>query len=181
MALSPGEMHNRIIENLPEKTGHPLAHWLDVLDGVADDKKTRMAHLKSGHGLGHQTAVAVIREKTGDVPWAASGDLEASLRDQIDPAHVALYDDLRAHALTLNGAEVTPCKTYTGFKTSKQFAVIQPSKTHGLIVGLALEPSVHPDLMEAKGVGSARIAAKATADAGLETLKELLSQAAQSS
>ena len=181
MALSPGEMHARILENLPQKTGYPLAHWLDVLDHVDEDKKTRIAHLKSEHGFGHQTAVAVIREKTGDVPWAASDDLEASLRDQIDPTYVTLYDDLRAHALTLEGAEVTPCKTYTGFKTSKQFAVLQPSKTHGLIVGLALEPSSHFKLTEAKGVGSARIAAKATADAGLETLKALLSKAAQSS
>lgn len=179
MALSPGEMHARIIENLPEKTGYPLAHWLHVLDGVDDNKTARMAHLKSDHGLGHQTAVAVIREKTGDVPWAASDDLEASLRVRIDPAYVALYDDLRAHALTLDGAQVTPCKTYTGFKTSKQFAVLQPSKTHGLILGLALEPSDHPDLTEAKGVGSARIAAKATADAGRETLRLLLTRAAQ--
>ncbi len=181
MALSPGEMHARIIENLPQKTGHPLAYWLDILDSVGDDKKTRMALLKSNHGLGHTTAIAVIREKTGDVPWSDPSSLEAELRDQIDPAYVALYDDLRSHALTLDKVKVTPCKTYTGFKTTKQFAVLQPSKSEGLILGLAVSPSEHPALSEAKNVGSARITAKATAEAGRETLKAMLTSAAQRS
>ncbi|GFE65101.1 DUF5655 domain-containing protein [Litoreibacter roseus] len=181
MALSPGEMHARIIENLPEKTGHPLAHWLDILDRVSDDRKAHMAFLKSDQGLGHQTAVAVIREKTGDVPWSDPTDLEAALRDRIDPAYVALYDELRSHALTLDKVEVTPCKTYTGFKTTRQFAVLQPSKSEGLILGLAVSPSEHPALSEAKNVGSARITAKATAETGRETLKAMLTSAAKRS
>ena len=180
MALDPGAMHARIIENLEPKTGHALPHWLTVLDDAPADRKTRLSLLKTTHGMGHHTAVAVLREADGDVPWTRGNDLEAELRDRIHPDHRALYDDLRAHAITLDGMTVVPCKTYTGFKTSRQFAVLQPSKSQGMVLGLALEPSDHPDLTDAKGVGSARIASKATAGAGFETLKSLLTKAALS-
>ena len=181
MALDPGAMHNRIIENLPEKTGHALDHWLNVLDGVENDKAARMAILKNEHGLGHHTAVAVIREMTGDVPWAAPKDLEDNLRQSINSDHVALYDALRDYALSIKGVEVVPCKTYTGFKTSRQFAVIKPSKQHGLIVGFALPVTAHAALLDAKALGSERIVSKASAEIGESTLKDLLEQAAHAS
>lgn len=179
MALDPGAMHTRIIENLPEKTGHALDHWLKVLDSVEIDKAACMALLKNHHSLGHHTAVAVIREKTGDVPWAAPRDLEDSLRSQIDLDVVALYDTLRDHVHSIDGVEVVPCKTYTGFKTKRQFAVIKPSKAHGFDVGSALPVSAHPDLSDAKGLGSDRILSKTSAEIGETALKDLLAQAAR--
>ena len=175
MALDPGAMHARIIENLEPKTGHALTHWLAVLADAPADKKAKMALLKTTHGLGHHTAVAVLREADGDVPWANSDDLEAALREQIQPDHRALYDDLRAHAVGLDGMTVVPCKTYTGFKAKRQCVVMKPSKSDGVQVGFALP--VEGQLSPAKNLGSARITAMASADLGIEALKDLITQA----
>lgn len=45
-----------------EKTyGRPVEHWLTLLDGMKDRKHMeRVAALKSGHGLGHGHANALV-------------------------------------------------------------------------------------------------------------------------
>lgn len=45
-----------------EKTyGQPIAHWLTVLDGLADKRHMeQVAILKSEHGLGHGHANALV-------------------------------------------------------------------------------------------------------------------------
>ena len=175
MALDPGAMHARIIENLEPKTGHALPHWLTVLDDAPADRKTRLSLLKTTHGMGHHTAVAVLREADGDVPWTRGNDLEAELRTRIHPDHRALYDDLRAHAITLDGMTVVPCKTYTGFKARRQCVVIKPSTSDGLQIGFALP--VSGQLSPTRNLGSARITAMATAALGADALKDLMTQA----
>jgi hypothetical protein len=32
MALSPSEMHDAIIKNLPEKTGKSISQWLEIVN-----------------------------------------------------------------------------------------------------------------------------------------------------
>ncbi|MEM8591030.1 MAG: DUF4287 domain-containing protein, partial [Pseudomonadota bacterium] len=168
-----------IIENLSGKTGHPLSHWLKVLDGVAEDNATRMAHLKQEHGIGHHTANAIVREMVGDVPWAAPDALEASLRGQIAPGHQGLYDALRDHLTALDGVQMVPCRTYTGFKARRQFAVVKPSKADGLHIGMALPLDADAGLEPAKSLGSERITARATAALGAEKILALLELAAE--
>jgi len=45
-----------------EKThGHPIAHWMQVLDGLQHLKHMeQVAALKTGHGLGHGHANALV-------------------------------------------------------------------------------------------------------------------------
>lgn len=45
-----------------EKTyGQPIAHWMGVLDGIADRKHMEMVSwLKTRHGLGHGHANALV-------------------------------------------------------------------------------------------------------------------------
>ena len=45
-----------------EKTyGQPIAHWLNILDGMTDKKHTEMvAALKSEHNVGHGHANALV-------------------------------------------------------------------------------------------------------------------------
>ncbi|MEM7683279.1 MAG: DUF5655 domain-containing protein [Pseudomonadota bacterium] len=175
MALDPGAMHDRIIANLPEKTGHPLDHWITALADAPDDQKARIAELKA-KGLGHHTAVAVVREADGDVPWRAGTDLEATLTAKMTPDIRAVYDALRDVATGLPGVTVVPCKTYTGFKTTRQFAVLRPTAS-GLELGLALPVDADAALVPAPNLGSARITAKAQIDLGSDGLARLLHQA----
>ncbi|MEM8791408.1 MAG: DUF4287 domain-containing protein [Pseudomonadota bacterium] len=179
MALDPGAMHARIIENLPEKAGHPLSHWLNVLAKGPSDKKSRMALLKTEHGLGHHTAVAIIREFEDDVPWRDGSSLEQALREAFSPPAAELYDALKAHALGIPGVNIVPCKTYVGIKAKRQFAVIKPSRTDGLHLGLALPPKSASELSEARNLGSARITALAKMALGFGPLSDLLEQAAR--
>ncbi|MEO0951961.1 MAG: DUF4287 domain-containing protein [Pseudomonadota bacterium] len=174
MALSPGEMHARIIENLAEKTGHGLSYWLDLLGRTPDDKKSQIAMLKSEHGLGHYTAVAVMREYTNDVPWTQPDVLANDLRQKIDEDVKADYDALIEHARSLPGVEVVPCKTYVGLKDKRQFATIKPNRTSGFFMGLALPASASPDLQQARGMGSARIQSQLSAGVGRQRLLEML-------
>lgn len=48
-----------------EKTyGKPVAHWLELLDSVADKKHMeQVAFLKNEHGLGHGHANALVAYK----------------------------------------------------------------------------------------------------------------------
>ena len=179
MALDPGAMHARIIENLSEKTGQSPSYWLAVLDELGGERASQIAHLKSDHGLGHYTAVAIIREKTGDVPWKTPDELVASLRGQLADEDAALYNDLCAHLSAMDGVTMVPCKTYTGFKAKRQFAVLKPSKVDGLHIGFTLPVDADPCLQAAMSLGSERIVSKAKASDGEEKLKSLLEDAAQ--
>ena len=81
MALSPKEMHDRIIENLASKTSHDRDHWHIVVASARSalsDKKL-VAHLKTEHDLGHYTAVAVVKESMHGNEYDAVDDLIAAL------------------------------------------------------------------------------------------------------
>lgn len=108
MVLFTGAMHDRIIANLPAKTGHVLDHWITQLGNVQEDRKGR---------LGHRTVAAVLRGAEGDLPWRSGMDPEAALFARIRPEVRAVYDDLRAFALTLPGTRVVPC---TASKASRR-------------------------------------------------------------
>ena len=64
MGLSPAEMHKRILENLEEKTGHDFAYWRGIVEQIlaAENSSAQVAELKSQHGLGHYTAVTIVKQ-----------------------------------------------------------------------------------------------------------------------
>ena len=62
MALSPKEMEQAIIKNLPEKTGKSLEQWVQVLaEAGISHKKEQIALLKQTHGVGHFQAQTIIK------------------------------------------------------------------------------------------------------------------------
>lgn len=172
MALDPGAMHQRIIDNLAEKTGKPISHWLTLLDSAPIDRRERISMLKEEHGIGHHTAVAIVREKDGDVPWRDPDTLEAALATAVPSKYRPGFDEMRRFLCNLPRVKPVPCRTYLGFKAKRQFAVLKPSPTAGFTLGLALPHDGNPALEEARGLGSARITSKSDAEVGIEFLKE---------
>ena len=172
MALDPGAMHQRIIDNLAEKTGKPIGHWLNLLDSAPVDRRKRVVLLKEEHGIGHHTAVAIVREKEGDVPWRDTDTLEAALAKAVPSKHRPGFNEMRRFLCNLPWVKPVPCRTYLGFKAERQFAVLKPSPIAGFTLGLALPRDGNPALKEARSLGSARITSKLDAEVGIEFLKE---------
>lgn len=47
--------------SIEKKYGHPIAHWMSVMQGVKDLKHMEIVnHLKAQHGLGHGHANALV-------------------------------------------------------------------------------------------------------------------------
>ena len=62
MGLSPSEMHDAIIKNLPTKTGKTLEGWLEVMRSIkASSDKEYMTILKTDFGLGHFQAQVILK------------------------------------------------------------------------------------------------------------------------
>ncbi|MEM8797236.1 MAG: DUF4287 domain-containing protein [Pseudomonadota bacterium] len=178
MALSPGEMHTRIIENLLDKTGLDLSGWLDRLKAGPKTRKDRINWLKQEHGLGHGTAGAIAREYEGDVPWAKGSELETDLLKEASAAVRSDYERAKEALLSLDKqVEAVYCKTYTGFRARTQFAILKPTK-NGLVIGLALDPETSPDLDPSGSLGgSKRIASMIKTDLPQNTINRLLKTA----
>ena len=62
MGLSPSEMEQAIVKNLPEKTGKSLEEWFKVLDDEKQsDKKEMKACLKENYKVGHFQAQTIVK------------------------------------------------------------------------------------------------------------------------
>ena len=62
MGLSPKEMEDAIIKNLPEKTGKSMGEWLIVLlEESLSSKKEMKACLKEKYKIGHFQAQTIVK------------------------------------------------------------------------------------------------------------------------
>ena len=126
----------KMIDNLPARTGHDLNHWFGVVDasGLAKHGAIRTM-LKSDHGMGHGFAnlVASLALKRGE----AEVDLITAQYEK-KPAVRPFYDAVIA-ALSGLDFEVIPKKTAVALKRNKQFAYLQPSTKSRLDVGIQLK------------------------------------------
>ena len=70
MGLSPKEMENAIVKNLPEKTGKSMDEWIRVLLEENNPSKNEMKKcLKEKYKVGHFQAQTIVKsfmeQKTG--------------------------------------------------------------------------------------------------------------------
>lgn len=173
MALSPKEMHDRIIANLEAKTGHAFDHWRQIVGNERGERsdKDLVAHLKAAHGLGHYTSVAIIKESTSGNDYDAANDLIAALFAGKHKAR-RLFEAIDAKAIRLPGSVRVPCKTYVGYRAKTQFMIVAPSGEDGLRCGLALLPA-EPGLMPSSSFGSARITSRFDVAKGGPTAEQM--------
>ncbi|MCH2021958.1 MAG: DUF4287 domain-containing protein [Saprospiraceae bacterium] len=63
MGLSPKDMENAIIKNLPEKTGKSIDEWIKflVVNKSHADKKEIKIYLKEKHKIGHFQAQTIVK------------------------------------------------------------------------------------------------------------------------
>jgi hypothetical protein len=165
LGLTPDEQRAAIVRNLPKKTGHDLAWWVDLvkMKGPAG-KRERTAWLQETHGLGQLYARAVVAgaEK-------AEGRVEPTPEELVDAQYAGakaafrpIHDRLVEWALAeLPDVRVNPCQTYVALFRRHQFAVIAV-KRDGVYFGVAL-PGEEPggarraEWEPSKGLGCVRI------------------------
>jgi len=146
-------MAQPVIAGMQEKTGRPLAEWLELVasDGPATEKERR-DWLKAEHGLGTNYAgcIAEISAGKGDL-FSAEGYLR--LAGQYVEALFAgpkaglrpIYDALLQAGLKLGkDVKVCPCQTFVPLYRNHVFAQIKPSTRTRIDFGLALKDTKTP-------------------------------------
>lgn len=152
MALSPSQMQEAIIRNLPEKTGKTLEQWVAIARSFGLGSQSEIAKkLKSEHGLGHVQAQTIVWRMNGEKPYV---DTEGYEENIFRTASVyELYKKMKSRILAL-GSDITakPCKTYVPFYRKNQFAMLT-EKNGQLILGLSLDEADGADLLPARNIG----------------------------
>jgi Domain of unknown function (DUF4287)/Domain of unknown function (DUF5655) len=129
------------IRNIEATYGRPLDHWFAVIDASGLTKHNQVvAMLKADHGLAHGAAhrVSLLARQRDHADAAALPDpadaLYAGARAGLRPLHDALLGQIRA----LGTFNIAPKKGYLSLRRRKQFAMVQPSTTSRIDLGLIL-------------------------------------------
>lgn len=158
--IHPAVSHLRAIAaNLPTKTGRPLADWVQLVEAQAPpDTKGRMAWLKAEHGLGRDTAMAIVEFAEGRDAYEPQAYVDAMFAGPKAPL-LPLYERLVQLGAALGpDVMVVPCSTYIPLMRKRQFMVVKPTTRTRLDLGLALPDTPHEGRLEpAKNLGSDRI------------------------
>ena len=129
------------IRNIETTYGKPLDCWFAVIDasGLAKHNEV-VAMLKGDHGLAHGAAhrVSLLARQRDHAGVAAPPDpadaLYAGAKAGLRPLHDALIGEIRA----LGTFSIAPKKGYLSLRRRKQFAMVQPSTTSRIDLGLIL-------------------------------------------
>lgn len=157
---SPEQALQSMINNLPEKTGKPMAEWLKVVARSGKQKHGEIVNvLKSDFGIGHGYANLIAQTHLGAGSPASDGN------ELVDAQYKGGKEGLRpvydALVKMLNGfgkdVEISPKKTYVSIRRSKQFALIQPSTKDRVDVGINLKGVAAGPRLEASGSFNAMV------------------------
>jgi Domain of unknown function (DUF4287)/Domain of unknown function (DUF5655) len=134
------------IRNIETTYGKPLDNWFAVIDASGLTKHNEVvAMLKGDHGLAHGAAhrVSLLARQRDHAGVAAPPDpadaLYAGAKAELRPLHDALLGEIRA----LGAFSIAPKKGYLSLRRRKQLAMVQPSTTSRIDLGLIL-PATPP-------------------------------------
>ena len=134
------------IRNIEATYAKPLDYWFAVIDASGLTKHNQVvAMLKADHGLAHGAAhrISLLARQRDNAGTAAPPDpadaLYAGAKAILRPLHDALLGEIRG----LGAFDTAPKKGYLSLRRRKQFAMIQPSTTSRIDLGLIL-PTTTP-------------------------------------
>jgi Domain of unknown function (DUF4287)/Domain of unknown function (DUF5655) len=132
--------------SLKTATGKTLGEWVEIAKTCPESKhRARLRWFKDTHGLLQNRASLVIDEAFGSTkPWR---EADALINDVwSDPTARGIYEAIDALAMNAPDAVRTARKSYTAWSRTFQFAAARPSKSGGVMLGLAVQPDVDPAL-----------------------------------
>lgn len=154
MPTSPADMMTAMLNNMEDKTGNTLEHWLKVTAKSGEEKHNDIIKfLKVNHGLTHGYANIIAFKHREQFEKPKSN--EEMIADQFKVGKSVLlpwYEILRDYIQSLGAdVELAPRKSYVSFRRSKQFAILKASTKTRLDVGLILKGvESTPQLQEGK-------------------------------
>ena len=165
-------------EGLERETGRTLEAWAELARTCPETRhRARLTWMKQVHGLGQNRASIVLAEAfPTPAPNAATSD------DALwaDPAARAILDSVATVATSLDGVVTGRRKGYTAFSRRYQFAAARPLRGAGVRLGLAVDPSLDPQLSSRRNEGwserltaSLDVASPQAVNAGLADLVRL--------
>jgi hypothetical protein len=178
MAKSPAEMKAAMIAGLQEKTGKPLEAWLKILKASKLSRhKEFVTLLKSDHGLTHGYANMIALQALQTDSHTAT-DTDALVDAQYAGSKAGLrpiYDSVLA-AVKKFGAdvEIAPKKAYVSLRRSKQFAIVQPSTSARVDIGIVLKAVKPTSRLEAAGSFNAMMSHRVRVSKPADVDKELV-------
>ena len=134
------------IRNIETTYGKPLDYWFAVIDASGLTKHNEVvAMLKADHGLAHGAAyrVSLLARQRHDTGVAAPSDPADALYAGAKAGLRPLYDALLGQIRALGTFDIAPKKGYLSLRRRKQFAMIKPSTTGRIDLGLIL-PAATP-------------------------------------
>jgi predicted transport protein len=152
---SPEQAAQKMIDNLPGKTGKSLEQWLALLSKQNFEKHGEIIKwLKSEHAVTHGFANLIAHMHRN----AASGESTNPtdlVTAQYAGAKAALRPIYEAIVGVVSGfgkdVEISPKKTYVSLRRTKQFALVQPSTKDRVDVGINLKGEPTTTRLEASG------------------------------
>jgi len=157
MADKIADAMQTMVRNLEEKTGKKLDEWTAIAKKSGFAKHGEIVKfLKAEHGLGHGYANMVAHAMaTPNVMKTTETAADDLLEAQYAGAKAGLkptYDKiLKAVQAFGKDIEVSPKKTYTSLRRSKQFALVQPTTATRMDVGINLKGEKPAGRLEASG------------------------------
>ena len=147
---SPEEMAQKMIDNMPEKTGKSLEEWQVITRAAGIEKHGALVKmLKSEHGMTHGFA-NLVAHKTLQAEKPADQDLVGAQYAGAKADLKPIYDRLITAAEAFgDDIEISPKKAYVSLRRSKQFALIQPSTRTRVDLGLNLKGDAPNERLEA--------------------------------
>jgi len=143
MAKSPEEMKAAMIAGLRDKTGKSLDEWLQILRSRNLAKhKEFMNVLKTEYGLTHGFAnMIALQALNSDSHTAIDPDAlvdaqYAGAKAEVRPIYEAILAAVKKFG---KDVEISPKKAYVSLRRSKQFAIVQPSTSARVDVGIILQ------------------------------------------
>ncbi len=159
---TPDDATFTMIKNLKEKTGKSIDEWVELAKRTGATAHGKIvAALKSEHGLTHGYANLIAHTSLQSAATHLADQGTDLVADQYKGPKAALrpiYDRLAA-AIAEFGTDVefSPKKGYVSLRRSKQFAILQPSTSARLDVGINLKGTPPTPRLEPSGSFNAMV------------------------
>jgi predicted transport protein len=141
-----------MIDNMPEKTGKSLEDWYKIISSSNAEKHGEiMKVLKGEHGVTHGYANTIAILYRDQVSGGAPAEDELINAQYAGPKAglKSVYDALLSGVSKFGkDVEIAPKKTYVSLRRSKQFAIVQPSTSSRIDLGLNLKGIESTDRLE---------------------------------
>ena len=177
MAKSPEEMAEAMIQNLKEKTGKTLPQWLKIAARPKLNKHGELVKfLKTEHELTHGYANLVAHKLLKSDAGSAGGadDLVAAQYSGAKADLRPIYTKLIAAVSKFGEVEVSPKKAYVSLRAKKQFALVQPSTSTRVDIGINLKDTKPAGRLEASGSFNSMVTHRVRVETSKDIDKELL-------